>query len=252
MKGLKFSRKNKNTSNTNKSNLKLRYNILTALTYLVGIVLIIQLFNLQIVHGAEYREESNTRLTRESTLEAARGQILDRTGTALVKNSTKFSLELYKTKIDNSKLNESILNIVNLLEKYQVNYVDTLPVKINPYEFTISDENLEKWKKNYSLDAEATAEEAFNKFKEKYRIENTDISEVRKIMAIRYAITTVGYSSTKALQIAEDIPREAVAELSENSDKFPGINIVTKPVRQYTSGTLAAHILGYASKISSE
>ncbi|MFR2570485.1 MAG: penicillin-binding protein 2 [Clostridia bacterium] len=252
MKGLKFSRKNKNTSNTNKSNLKLRYNILTALTYLVGIVLIIQLFNLQIVHGAEYREESNTRLTRESTLEAARGQILDRTGTALVKNSTKFSLELYKTKIDNSKLNESILNIVNLLEKYQVNYVDTLPVKINPYEFTISDENLEKWKKNYSLDAEATAEEAFNKFKEKYSIENTDISEVRKIMAIRYAITTVGYSSTKALQIAEDIPREAVAELSENSDKFPGINIVTKPVRQYTSGTLAAHILGYASKISSE
>lgn len=252
MKGLKFSRKNKNTSNTNKSNLKLRYNILTALTYLVGIVLIIQLFNLQIVHGAEYREESNTRLTRESTLEAARGQILDRTGTALVKNSTKFSLELYKTKIDNSKLNESILNIVNLLEKYQVNYVDTFPVKINPYEFTISDENLEKWKKNYSLDAEATAEEAFNKFKEKYSIENTDISEVRKIMAIRYAITTVGYSSTKALQIAEDIPREAVAELSENSDKFPGINIVTKPVRQYTSGTLAAHILGYASKISSE
>ncbi len=252
MKVLKFSRKNKNTSNTNKSNLKLRYNILTALTYLVGIVLIIQLFNLQIVHGAEYREESNTRLTRESTLEAARGQILDRTGTALVKNSTKFSLELYKTKIDNSKLNESILNIVNLLEKYQVNYVDTLPVKINPYEFTISDENLEKWKKNYSLDAEATAEEAFNKFKEKYSIENTDISEVRKIMAIRYAITTVGYSSTKALQIAEDIPREAVAELSENSDKFPGINIVTKPVRQYTSGTLAAHILGYASKISSE
>ena len=117
MKGLKFSRKNKNTSNTNRSNLKLRYNILTALTYLVGIVLIIQLFNLQIVHGAEYREESNTRLTRESTLEAARGQILDRTGTALVKNSTKFSLELYKTKIDNSKLNESILNIVNLLEK---------------------------------------------------------------------------------------------------------------------------------------
>ena len=252
MKGLKFSRKNKNTSNTNRSNLKLRYNILTALTYLVGIVLIIQLFNLQIVHGAEYREESNTRLTRESTLEAARGQILDRTGTALVKNSTKFSLELYKTKIDNSKLNESILNIVNLLEKYQVNYVDTFPVKINPYEFTISGENLEKWKKNYSLDAEATAEEAFNKFKEKYSIENTDISEVRKIMAIRYAITTVGYSSTKALQIAEDIPREAVAELSENSDKFPGINIVTKPVRQYTSGTLAAHILGYASKISSE
>ena len=72
--------------------------MLTVLTYIVGIVLIIQLFNLQIVHGAEYREESNTRLTRETTLQAARGEILDRTGTELVTNSTKFSVELYKTK----------------------------------------------------------------------------------------------------------------------------------------------------------
>ena len=84
--------------------------MLTVLTYFVGIVLIIQLFNLQIVHGAEYREESNTRLTRETTLEATRGEILDRTGTALVSSSTKFSLELYKTKIDDNELNNSILN----------------------------------------------------------------------------------------------------------------------------------------------
>ena len=76
--------------------------MLTVLTYFVGIVLIIQLFNLQIVHGAEYREESNTRLTRETALEATRGEILDRTGTALVSSSTKFSLELNKTKIDDN------------------------------------------------------------------------------------------------------------------------------------------------------
>ena len=96
MKGLSFKRKNKKS----RSNLNLRFNVLTVFTYAIGIVLIIQLFNLQIVHGAEYREESNTRLTRETTLEAARGEILDRTGTALVTNATKFSVELYKTKID--------------------------------------------------------------------------------------------------------------------------------------------------------
>ena len=115
MKGLSF----KKTKKKARSNLNLRFNVLTVLTYMIGIVLIIQLFNLQIVHGAEYREESNTRLTRETTLEAARGEILDRTGTALVTNSTKFSVELYKTKIDDNELNTSILNIVNLLEKYQ-------------------------------------------------------------------------------------------------------------------------------------
>ena len=248
MKGLSFRKKNKKT----KSNLNLRFNILTVLTYFVGIVLIIQLFNLQIVHGAEYREESNTRLTRETTLEAARGEILDRTGTALVSSSTKFSVELYKTKIDDNELNNSILNIVNLLEKYQIDYVDSFPISIDPFTFTISDEALANWKKTYDLDENISAEEAFYNFKDRYEIENTEVSEIRKIIAIRYEITTTGYSSTKALTIAEDIPREAVAEFSESSDKFPGINIVTEPVREYTSGTLASHILGYASTISSE
>ncbi len=248
MKGLSFKRKNKKS----RSNLNLRFNILTVFTYAIGIVLIIQLFNLQIVHGAEYREESNTRLTRETTLEAARGEILDRTGTALVTNSTKFSVELYKTKIDDKELNNSILNIVNLLEKYQIKYVDSFPISVNPFEFTISDETLTNWKKTYDLDENISAEEAFYKFKDKYDIENTDITEIRKIIAIRYEITTTGYSSTKALTIAEGIPREAVAEFSESSEKFPGINIVTEPVREYTSGVLASHILGYASTISSE
>ena len=248
MKGLSFKRKNKKS----RSNLNLRFNVLTVFTYAIGIVLIIQLFNLQIVHGAEYREESNTRLTRETTLEAARGEILDRTGTALVTNATKFSVELYKTKIDDKELNDSILNIVNLLEKYQIEYADSFPISINPFEFTISDETLTNWKKTYDLDENISAEEAFYKFKDKYDIENTDIGEIREIIAIRYEITTTGYSSTKALTIAEGIPREAVAEFSESSDKFPGINIVTEPVREYTSGVLASHILGYASTISSE
>ena len=248
MKGLSF----KKTKKKARSNLNLRFNVLTVLTYMIGIVLIIQLFNLQIVHGAEYREESNTRLTRETTLEAARGEILDRTGTELVTNSTKFSVELYKTKIDDNELNTSILNIVNLLEKYQVEYEDSFPISINPFQFTISDETLANWKETYELDEDISAEEAFYDFKDRYEIQNTDITEIRKIIAIRYEITTTGYSSTRALTIAEDIPREAVAEFSESSDKFPGINIVTEPVREYTSGTLASHILGYASTISAE
>ena len=52
------------------------------------------------------------------------------------------------------------------------------------------------------------------------------------------------------MTIAKDIPREAVAELSENSDEFPGISISVQPVREYKEGTLASHILGYASKIN--
>lgn len=234
----------------NKKSINLRYNIVTIFTYLIGIILIVQLFNLQIVHGAKYREESNTRLTRESVLEADRGEILDRSGNVLVSSSQKFNLELYKSKIDTETLNESILKIIQVLEKYNVSYTDSFPININPFGYTISDTSLSNWKKNNNIDSDATAEEAFYKFKDKYKIKNEDITEVRKIIAIRYEIVKEGYSSTKALTIAKDIPREAIAEFSEKGDDFPGINIAVQPVRQYKEGTLASHILGYASKIS--
>lgn len=235
-----------------KANINLRFNILTVLIYIVGIVLIAKLFSLQIVHGAEYREQSNTRLTRESTLEASRGAILDKTGTPLVTSKMEFSLEMYKSKVDTDILNTAILNMIQVLDKYGCSYSDTFPIKIDPFEFTIAEETLANWKKSNNLEENISAEEAFYKFKNKYKIQNTNIQEVRKIIAIRYLITQKGYSSTRAVTISEDIPREAVAEFSESSEKFAGINIVVEPVREYTSGNLASHILGYAGKISSE
>ncbi len=238
---------------TKKANINLRFNILTAFIYIVGIILIIKLFSLQIVHGAEYREQSNTRLTRESTLEASRGAILDKTGTSLVTSKMEFSLEMYKSKVDTDTLNTSILNMIQVLEKYNCSYSDIFPINIDPYEYTIENETLVNWKKANNLEEDITAEQAFYKFKDKYKIQNTDnIQEVRKIIAIRYLIAQKGYSSTQSVTISEDIPREAVAEFSESSDKFSGINIVVEPVREYVSGSLASHILGYASRIDAD
>lgn len=233
-----------------KKNIVFRYNLLTIFTYIIGIVLIAQLFNLQIIHGVEYREQSNTRLTRESTLLASRGQILDRSGNVLVSSDQKFKLELYKSKIDNNYLNETILKIVNVLEKYNIDYKDNVPISVCPFDFTISDESLVKWKNNNNFEEEDTAESIFYKLKNKYSIQEEDIKNARKIIAIRYAITQEGYSNTKSIIIANDISREAISEFSERSDEFPGINIVVQPIRKYLEGNLASHILGYAAKIN--
>ena len=235
-----------------KANINLRFNILTVIIYIIGIILIVQLFSLQIVNGAEYREQSNTRLTRETTLEAARGTIYDQTGIPLVTSSMEFSLEMYKSKVDTQTLNNDILNMIQVLEKYGCTYSDTFPIKIEPFEFTISDQTLEQWKETNKLDKEISAEEAFYKIKDKYEIKNENIQEIRKIMVIRYLLSQKGYSSTRAVQISKNIPREAVAEFSESSEKFAGINIVVQPKRSYPQGNLASHILGYASLIGPE
>ena len=175
-----------------------RFNIVTILAYVIGIVLIVQLFNLQVVNGESYREQSNTRLSRVSTIKAARGSILDRSGNELAGVKTENDIEIYKTNISNDELNESVLNLVNLMDNYQISYSDTFPIKINPFEFTIEGDELTKWKKKYKIDEDANAETAFNKFKDKYQIKNDSIEDTRKIMVIRYIITTTGYSATKS------------------------------------------------------
>ena len=55
------------------------------------------------------------------------------------------------------------------------------------------------------LDIENYKQKMENKgYLDKYDIENTDISEIRKIIAIRYLISQKGYSSTRAVTISED------------------------------------------------
>ena len=240
-------------------NEKLRYNIITICIYLVGIILLIQLFNLQIVHGEEYLETSNTRLTRESILKAARGNLTDNSGTVLVGTTISFNLEIYKSKIDNHTLNETLLRTAKVLEANNSNYIDNFPITINPFEFTYKDtqsqtktEREVKWKKSNKLDENLSAEEVFYKFKEKYDIQNDNIEETRKIIAMRYQIASEGYSSTKSVTIAQNISIESVHILNEQNDLFPGINVVEIPVRSYPKGTLASHIVGYTSKISEE
>ncbi len=108
-----------------------RYNILTVIVYIIGIVLLIQLFNLQIVHGEEYFEKSSSRLTRENTIVAARGDILDRNGNILAGTFNQYSVEIYKSKIDTQTLNNTLLKVANVLEANGDKYKDEFPVKIN-------------------------------------------------------------------------------------------------------------------------
>ena len=236
-------------NNKIKANFNLRYNLLTVFVYLIGAILLIQLFRLQIVNGAEYRETSNTRLTRESTMEAARGNIDDRKGTVLATTKTGYSVELYKTKNSNEELNSTILKIVNLLEKNKDTYVNNFPISMN-LEFTYNTkEKINNWKKRYNILENATAEDCVKIFKEKYEITNEDITEVLKIIAIRYEITIKGYSSTKSIEIAEDISKTSAIQFNEQNADFPGVSIIEEPIRVYTSGSLAAHILGYIRKV---
>lgn len=232
-------------------NTNLRYNLITILVYTVGIVLIVQLFNLQIINGKEYRETSNTRLSRETVIKAARGSIKDRTGNLLVTTKMGFNIELYKTKINTTTLNKTILNTIKILENNNDKYINNLPISIEPFKFTIDDEESQvNWKKENDIKEDATPEQCFYELKEKYKIEQDNILEAYKIMVVRYEISRNGYSSIRPVTIAKDVSRESAVKLGEQSIYFPGISATNEPMVSYPSGSLASHILGYVGNIT--
>lgn len=233
-------------------NDRIRYNILTILVYIVGIVLLAQLFNLQIVHGEEYRETSNTKLTRESVLKADRGSIKDSSGTMLASVDAQYSIVLYKTKVNNETLNTTILKLLNILSTNSDSYVDNFLIDVNPYRFKLEEEESQKkWKKANNINEDATAEEAFNYFKNKYDITSDNVEDIRKILAIRYEISYKGYSSTKSIEIASNISRQSLEQIKERNAEFSGVEVVETPVRVYPLKTTASHILGRIGRIES-
>ena len=230
-----------------------RYNILYILVYIVGIILIFQLFNLQIVHGEEYLQRANSRLTRETKIRAARGNILDCNGTVLAGNEIKYSLKIYKSKIDEQNLNTTILNAIFVLEKNGDKYNDDFPININPVSFKYENqERINKWLEENDLADGTTAEQALEYFIDEYSLKQYSLEEARKIIAVRYGIDVNGYSSMRGYEISPEVCEKSVAQIEEMNHSFPGINIEYRPIRKYYYSSLASHVLGYVGKIGNE
>lgn len=230
-----------------------RYNILYILVYIVGIILIFQLFNLQIVHGEEYLQRANSRLTRETKIRAARGNILDCNGNVLAGNEIKYSLKIYKSKIDEQNLNTTILNAIFVLEKNGDKYNDDFPININPVSFKYENqERINKWLEENDLADGTTAEQALEHFIDEYSLKQYSLEEARKIIAVRYGIDVNGYSSMRGYEISPEVCEKSVAQIEEMNHSFPGINIEYRPIRKYYYSSLASHVLGYVGKIGNE
>ena len=71
---------------------------------LLGVILavfVLALYDLQVVQGAYYREQSTRKIANTETVQAARGAILDRYGRALVSNRATYQVTLHFFYVNN-------------------------------------------------------------------------------------------------------------------------------------------------------
>ena len=226
--------------------------VLIIIVFIFSAILIIRLVDLQIINGEKYREQAEKRLIRIIENYAPRGDIYDRNGKLLVTSDTYYVLELYKTKKTSKELNDTILNIVKVLEKNGDTYLNNFPINMKDRIYNISDEKIEKWKSDYKLSNESTIDEVIDFFVKKYELEDYGEEDVEKVLPIRYELATSGYTNYKPTVIAKNISINSVHEIEERNSEMSGAYVQKQTIRNYLFGNTLSHVLGYTGKLSDE
>lgn len=232
-----------------------RYLMLYIIIILISAVFILRLFSLQIINGAEYREQSEKRMLRTETIEAPRGEIYDRNGVVLATSKRSYNVTIYKVNVEVEEQNEAISKLVDILEANGDSIYSTFPVNDELNGFSFSDDNSEKnWKKDNNIDEAATFEDTIKFYTEKYALEDytNNFNHLVKMIEIKYEGNVNAYSLLNSAVVAKDIKEESVAQIEERKSELYGINIVSSPKRYYTNANLFSHVIGYVSNISSD
>ena len=220
----------------------------------ISVIFIATLFNLQIVNGENYREQSEKRMLRTKNITAPRGEIYDRNGVILATNKLSYDVELYKVRVSTKEQNDGILRLVEILNENSDKVYSTFPVNddLNGFNFE-NEEDEQKWKKEMKLDSNLTFDQVIDKYIEKYELQDYSDNRLNqiKMIEIKYEANLNGYSLFNSATTAKDISQKSVAKIGEEKYKIYGISIVSVPKRYYPNGNLLSHTIGYVSKISS-
>lgn len=244
-----------------KKKLLRRLYVLTAGGLVCGLIVAANLFSLQIIHGDEYADDANQLFTYTSTIPASRGDILDRNGQTLVSNTTVYQLRITYAFWKKDGQNDRILELVNMIESDETGLVnDTLPISTGVYgtfSYTKDEDSsdvtrLRKFCDNQGWGTELSAEAVMENLCAAYEID-TGLSKPdrRKIAGVRYQMEQEQFSMYNAFNLASDISMDLVAKISEQHEKYAGVEVNTSAERQIETD-YAANILGYIGPIFAE
>ena len=218
------------------------------------------LYDIQIINGEFYLSQNSTVSTYTVTIEAARGEIVDRNGNPLVTNRQGNSIILdavyFPSSSENAERNAIILSLIELFEANGEEYVNNLPLQLNgnTVEFTDDESAVTTMKSEdmFDLQSYATAQNCFDAMVEKYGLEDYDTATALKIGAIRYELTRLQFSIENPITIADDVSDETVAAIKEDGETYLGADVLAVTYREYADSSIAPHILGTVRKINAE
>ena len=223
---------------------------------------VLTLFKMQIIDGKMYAAKGNSISEKTVAIKAARGEILDRNGNPLITNrqgqAIVFKSAEFPSADEQEQRDEIIISLIRLVEASKEKWTDKLPLKFTKSGTIAFEADREsdiaqmKSKDMLNLNAYATAQNCFDALVERYQLEKYSKQDARKIASVCYEMRRLNFSISSPFTFAEDVSKETVTKIKENSGFYRGVDSEIVTFREYTDGTLAPHVLGMVGAISAE
>ena len=232
------------------------------------------LYDAQMIHGAEYLARSQNSIAETQTVEAARGDILDRYGRVLVSNRVTYQVALNTDAMEKNR-NDILLALIRIARDAGVEWEDTLPITAQPpfryttdtpFQYPTTDEEGSpttsltrlgrlavkmKWIDDPTADGAQgaplpTAEELLEKMRESFQLEleGADMRAVAGVLYELYYRSMV--NSWPPYVFAEGVDIDFISKVKEQG--LSGVEIEAATVRTYNT-EYAAHLRGRVGAI---
>ncbi len=269
--------------------IRSRVLILMILITLMTAILFHRLFQIQIINGESYQNDFSLSIKRERQLSSARGNIYDRNGVPVAYNELSYCVVFEDTIPDtntherNLKLNGMLYNLIRMIESHGDSVVEDFEIEQSAgggYVYNVSGFTLQRFKADLfghaliddlsEKERDITAGDLMKQLcdEDHYGILDPDITEqereeyglpdsftdheILQLAGLRADIAAYSFQRYQTVTIARNIGRDTMAQIMENKDRFPGIDISEEYLRVYANAESLAPLIGYTGGISQE
>lgn len=201
-----------------------RYWTFIIIVGLIFSILVYRLFNLQILQASTYEERANRNRIRSNVVKSIRGEIYDRDGNILARNTTGYQLVHYETK----NLSQSDIDVLKQIQSWDLSEIQ------------------EYLQENYRRQSSRLLETI-----EDIKIISELTGYTTDFLINRFAKQPRSGSNKKIIVI-EDLDKNIALKSIEKLIKNDRIDIIEYNKRFYPEDSIASNVIGYIKPINDE
>ncbi len=175
----------------------------------------LKLFDIQIINGDYYLEQSEDNRTTEVNIQTERGIIMDRNGVVLARNVASYNVTITPADLPGDPTEEPLPGAIQEIYRGLSQLID-IPVSNG----VMNDETVKLFTPCYT---------------------DFGITEIVVIQDTNAPCTGVN--------VACDIDKETAMIISEKANDWPGVSIEIEPIREYPTGDMTSEVIGFLGPI---